>query len=267
MKLQPTRKALIVRWLLLLWVIIGVVFMYWWKVRSNVVERRDVRKEQERLDGILDEINQLYIENDELQEMWNATDKEQIAKNAEYNEIKNWYHNSAENNRGEIKRLWDEYYKDKEEGKVMSKICELSSSSPMCGDYEMLLRLKRIAWDRWVDYKLLLGIMYAESHIWANFNIHNCWSTNNWAGLKARKYDDGTMSEWFDKQYEKLNDENLNGCRLYKFDSVEEFFESLANTISLGYAKCNEDVYCIMWPYVGHESWAWVRNVYLFKAL
>lgn len=267
MRLQPTRKALIVRWLLLLWVIIGVIFMYWWKVRSNAIERRDVRKEQERLDGILDEINQLYIENDELQEMWDATDKEQIAKNAEYNEIKNWYHNSAENNRGEIKRLWDEYYKDKEEGKVMSKICELSKDSPMCGDYTMLLKLKSIAGDRWVDYKLLLGIMYAESHIWAYFNQENCRQTNNWWWVKNRKYDNGVVSEKFSEQYKNLTGKNLEGCRLYYFDTVEEFFESLANTISLGYAKCNEDVYCIMGPYVGHESGAWVRNVYLFKAL
>lgn len=267
MKLQPTRKALIIRWFLLLVIIISVIFMYWWKVRSNVIERKEIRQEQERLDWILWEINQLYIENDELQEKRDKTDKEQIAKNAEYNEIKNWFHNSAEENRWEIERLWGEYYKDKEEWKVMSKICELSENSPMCWDYTMLLKLKYVADVRDVDYKLLLGIMYAESHIWANFNIHNCWSTNNWAGLKARKYDDGTMSEWFDKQYEKLNDSNLNGCRLYKFDTVEQFFESLANTISIWYAKCNEDPYCIMKSYVGHESGAWVRNVYLFKSL
>lgn len=267
MKLQPTRKALLIWGFLLLGVIISVIFIYWWKVRSEVVERKEIKKEQERLDGILAEINDLYILNDELKNQWEETDKEQREKNKEYNDKKNWYHSSAEMNREEIKRLWDEYYKDKEEGKVMSKICELSKDSPMCGDYVMLVKLKNIADERGVDYKLLLGIMYAESHIWAYFNQENCRQTNNWWGVKNRKYDNGVVSEKFSEQYKNLTGKNLEGCRLYYFDDVYTFFESLANTISLGYAKCNEDVYCIMGPYVGHESGAWVRNVYLFKAL
>lgn len=251
-KTYQKRKPLMIYWAIALIMIIMVIFMYWWKIKSNVEEKREVK----RLDGILEEINNLYVENDDLKNQWQELEDEQ--------ERIHW---SAEENREEIRRLWNEYYKDKVDGKVMDKICELSSSSPMCGDYEMLMKLMEISEKRWVDYKLLLGIMYAESHIGANFNIHNCGSTNNWAGLKARKYDDGSMSEWFDKQYEKLNDESLNGCRLYKFDSVYDFFESLANTISIGYKKCNEDPYCIMKSYVGHESGAWVRNVYLFKSL
>ncbi len=150
--------------------------------------------------------------------------------------------------------------------KVMDKICELSPTSPMCWNYEMLNILMEIAEERDVDYKLLIWIMYAESHIWVNFNQENCRQTNNWAGLKARKYDDWIISEKFDKQYETL-DKDLSGCWLYYFEDIETFFESLSNTIWIWYKWCNEDVYCIMKSYVGHESGAWVRNVYLFKSL
>ena len=116
------------------------------------------------------------------------------------------------------------------------------------------------------DYKLLLGIMYAESHIGANFKPYKCKITNNRAWLKGRKYDDWTTSERYNVQYQSL-DLDLEWCWLYYFEDYKQFFESLANTISIGYGKCNEDVYCIMKSYVWHESGAWVRNVYLFKSL
>ncbi len=225
------------------------------KTANNIKENIQIRQEEKRLDWILEQINELYLLNEDYTNKRNELEQQQT-------EI----HNSAEENRKQITALRNEYYKDKVDGKVMNKICELSKDSPMCNDYVMLNKLKEIADKRNVDYKLLLWIMYAESHIWANFNQENCRQTNNWAWVKARKYDDGTVSEKFDKQYQSL-DKDLNGCWLYYFEDVEQFFESLANTISLWYAKCNEDPYCIMKYYVGHESWAWVRNVYLFKSL
>lgn len=225
------------------------------KLSTEYKETKAIRQEEQRLDWILEEINTLYLTNDELKKQRDELEQQQT-------EI----HNSAEENRKQIDTLWNEYYKDKVDSKVMNKICELSKDSPMCNNYTMLNKLKEIADHRNVDYKLLLGIMYAESHIGANFNKENCRQTNNWAWVKARKYDDGTVSEKFDKQYQTL-DKDLNGCWLYYFEDVETFFESLANTIWIWYKSCNEDPYCIMKYYVGHESWAWVRNVYLFKSL
>lgn len=225
------------------------------KLSTEYKETKVIRQEEQRLDWILEEINSLYIINDEYKTQWEELEAQQT-------EI----HNSAEENRKQITALRNEYYSNTEYWVVMDKICELSPNSPMCNDYVMLNKLNEIATHREVDYKLLLGIMYAESHIWYNYNKENCRQTNNWAWLKARKYDDGRISEWFDKQYETL-DKDLNGCWLYYFEDVETFFESLANTIWIWYAKCNEDPYCIMKSFVGHESWAWVRNVYLFKSL
>lgn len=225
------------------------------KTATNIKENIQTRQEEKRLDWILEQINELYLLNDEYTTKRNELEQQQTE-----------LHNSAESNREQIAILRNEYYKDKVDSKVMNKICELSPNSPMCNDYVMLNKLMEISDKRKVDYKLLLWIMYAESHIWANFNQENCRQTNNWGGVKNRKYDDWTVSEKFDIQYQSLN-LDLNGCWLYYFEDVEQFFESLANTISLWYAKCNEDPYCIMKYYVGHESWAWVRNVYLFKSL
>ena len=175
-------------------------------------------------------------------------------------------HNEAEEQRELIRYLNSQIYWSPETDKVMNKICELSNESPMCWDYQMLHDLMVIAEERNVDYKLLLWIMYAESHIGANFKPYKCKITNNRAWLKGRKYDDWTTSEWYNVQYQSL-DLDLEWCWLYYFEDYKQFFESLANTISIWYGKCNEDVYCIMKSYVWHESGAWVRNVYLFKSL
>lgn len=230
------------------WIIVIICFcLYWPRVQATVEEK----KEQIRLDGILEEINNLYIANEEITQQWNELEEQQQQ-----------LHGSAEENRAKIDELWNNYYKDSDTWNVMWVICEKAPNSPMCNNYWMLESLKKIASERGVDYKLLLGIMYAESHIWSNFNAEQCRATNNRAWLKARKYDNWKTSEWFDKQEWKID-----GCWLYNFEKVEDFFESLANTISIWYAKCNEDVYCIMRSYVWHESGAWVRNVYMFKSL
>lgn len=176
-------------------------------------------------------------------------------------------HNEADEQRELIRYYNSQIYGSPETDKVMNKICELSNESPMCWDYQMLHDLMVIAEERNIDYKLLLWIMYAESHIGANFKPYKCKVTNNRAGLKARKYNDWTVSERYDKQYQNITWVDLEWCWLYYFEDYKQFFESLANTISIWYGKCNEDVYCIMKSYVWHESGAWVRNVYLFKSL
>lgn len=219
-------------------------------------ESRAERQEQKRLDGILAEINELYIQNDDYKNQWNELEAQQEQ-----------LHGSAELNRVKINELWNEYYKDKVDTKVMDKICQLSPDSPMCWNYTMLIDLMDVANKRNVDYKLLLWIMYWESHIWVNFKPYKCSITNNWAGLKARKYDDWAVSEWYNVQYWNLTWMDLEWCWLYYFEDTHTFFESLANTIGIWYAKCNNDPYCIMNSYVWHESAAWINNVYKFYSL
>lgn len=179
-------------------------------------------------------------------------------------------HETADKKRLEVKELDKQIYWTPELVSVMDRICELSKDSPMCWDYEMLNDLKEVAEKRNVNYKILLWIMYWESHIWVNFKPYNCRVSNNWAGLKARKYDDGRLSERYNIQYQWLSNElqrELDWCWLYYFEDVHTFFESLANTIGIGYAKCNGDIYCISKSYVWHESWAWVNNVRKFLSI
>ena len=219
----------------------------------NIKDNIQTRKEEKRLDWILDEINQLYMLNDEYKVQWELLEEQQEQ-----------LHNSAEQNREQINVLWNEYYKDKDDEHVMELICTEVPNSPLCWDYVLLNKLKDIAEKRNVSYKLLLWIMYHESKLGTAWRpSEECSKSNNWAGLKARKYDDGLVSEWFDKQPNRIE-----WCWLYNFNTVEEFFESLANTISLWYRKCldrAEPVSCISAVYVGKYSQPWVDSVRKFS--
>lgn len=149
----------------------------------------------------------------------------------------------------------------------MPLICAKSPYSPMCNNQELLDKLILISTERWVDYKLLLGIMYAESHIGAAFKPNNCWVSNNRAGLKARKYNDWRVSEQFRQQYTSLTPElqnKLSWCWLYYFENTEQFFESLANTIGIWYKVCEWEASCIVSKYVWRYSENRVNNVNTF---
>lgn len=177
-------------------------------------------------------------------------------------------HKQADELREYINDLNEAIYWNEETLPVMHRICELSPESPMCNDWEMLIDLKDVAEKRGTDYRLLLGIMYGESHIWANRKPKwSCKESNNWAWLKWRKYDDWTLSKKYSEQYADLTwqiKKDLDWCYLYYFEDVHQFFESLANTIWVWYAGCKWDVYCINRSYVWHESAAWVNNVFKF---
>lgn len=229
-----------------------IIVLIFWCFRSQVQSNIEEKQEQKRIDGILAEINNLYIMNDEYK-----TQREELEKQQQS------LHGSAEDNRAEIERLWNEYYKAEDDEHVMELICKEVENSPLCWDYTLLNDLKEIAEKRNVSYKLLLGIMYHESKLWTAFAPSwECSKSNNRAWLKARKYDDGSVSEWFDKQENKIP-----WCWLYNFETVEEWFESLANTISLWYRKClerKEAVSCICNVYVGNYSQARVDSVRRF---
>ena len=223
------------------------------KTATNIRENIQTRQEEKRLDWILEQINELYLLNEDYTNKRNELEQQQTE-----------LHESAESNREQIATLRNEYYKSNDNEDIMGLICTSVPTSPMCNNYRMLDDLKRIAEERNVSYKLLLWIMYHESKLGtARSPSKECAGSNNWAWLKARKYDDGSVSEWFDKQPNRIE-----GCWLYNFETVNDFFESLANTISLWYRKCldrPEPVSCISAVYVGKYSQPRVDSVRKFS--
>ena len=106
--------------------------------------------------------------------------------------------------------------------------------------------------------------MNAESTIGKHYAKGCNASYNNWGGIKWKKLDDGT-----NVKDQKIPDEN--GCWVYKFESMEDYFISKANTLSIGYKTCftqNKETYsqvkCISFAYVGNPNIAeesWIKNV------
>ncbi len=145
---------------------------------------------------------------------------------------------------------------------LYDQICAKVPNSPICWDKELLQRIDIIGKSKWVPTRLLIWIAYAESHIGVNFNREACRNYNNFFWAKWKKHDNWKV-EWFTKDRKK----DSNGCWLYKFKSIEEWFYSLANTISIGYAGCNNSVRCLSRKYVGHpdiEEESWINRVSLF---
>ena len=256
--ISPIGILPIVFWLL---IIIGLVLMIKFSIQQDDVEYEQTTTQESEQRSI------------DFKRQKELVLQDRKSKQKEYHEYELkmiQVHKEADELRLKVKELDKQIYWTPELISVMDKICELSKDSPMCWDYEMLNDLKEVAEKRNVNYKILLWIMYWESHIWVNFKPYNCRVSNNWAGLKARKYDDWWLSEWYNIQYAWLNNDlqrELSWCWLYYFEDVHTFFESLANTIGIGYAKCNGDIYCISKSYVWHESWAWVNNVWKFLSI
>ena len=107
-----------------------------------------------------------------------------------------------------------------------------------------------------------IGIMNAESTLWTNY-AGTCDSTyNNFWGIKWRILD----------TWKQVKDQTIpqNGCYLYKFNSLEDYFGSKYNSLWKGYGSCfstDNPVWCISWQYVGkkdvHER-SWIKNVSVF---
>ena len=130
---------------------------------------------------------------------------------------------------------------------INERVCKLWQKnwkiSPLCNDWEMYDYLSWISVEHWVDMEVLIGITYAESHIWTNFApSRECSRMNNRGWLKGKKNDDGTVDK-YQLPY--------SWCRLYPFKDMKEFWDSLVNTISMGYIKwwCN-NLYCLSSRYV-----------------
>jgi len=119
---------------------------------------------------------------------------------------------------------------------IMWQICRYwrlrGEVSPLCDNRDLYQKLKGISDNRGVDFGLAVWITYAESHIWINFNPHYCDVSNNRAGKKREKYDDGSNSVRFHQQ-----DNYIPWCRVYNFESVDEFWQSHVNSLWYGYVS------------------------------
>lgn len=140
------------------------------------------------------------------------------------------------------------------------EICQKVPESPLCGDIELLRRIDSIGREKGVPTRLLIGIMFAESTLNTHFNKPACAHYNNPYWIKWRKYDTGKVV-WYTKTKGKPDE---NGCWLFRFDSIEQATYSLANTISLWYWKCKNNVVCISFAYVGNpevSEKSWVNRI------
>lgn len=144
------------------------------------------------------------------------------------------------------------------------KVCKLWQKngliSPLCDDRDQYKIIDDIAQEHNLSMEVMIGITYTESHIGTNFAPNqNCSIMNNWSWIKAKKNDDWTSNKY------KLP---YSWCWLYPFKDMKEFWESLANTISIGYVKwwCN-NLKCLSSWYVGKQwsiKWTRVNNVEYF---
>lgn len=150
------------------------------------------------------------------------------------------------------------------------KVCDVQVNSPLCKDRDLFNRLYVITEERIPNknfFPIMLGITNAESSLGLNFARNNKWgfcnNYNNWWWVKWRKTDDN----------KSVRDQKIpqsDGCWLYKFDSVEDYWISKTNTLRYGYKGCIDSstpVRCISFAYVGKRDVAepsWIRNVSIF---
>lgn len=147
-----------------------------------------------------------------------------------------------------------------------NKVCDKKSNSPICLDRKLLERLyyiteERIPWKNF--FPIMLWIINSESSLGVNFSPNTCGYTNNWWGLKWKKDDNGKSIK-----DQKIPDNN--GCWLYSFKTVEDFWISKTNTFRYGYAKCIDSLtplaciapYYVRWD--GQPKPQWVSNASIF---
>ena len=123
--------------------------------------------------------------------------------------------------------------------------------SPLCWNRDLFRISKEEFESKWVPHEIALGIMLAESHIWINYAGTCNQSWNNWWWIKWKLTDIG----WRVK--DQIIPNNWNNqpwwCWLYKFDSLQEYFRSKANTLSIWYGECfkrDNPITCISRNYV-----------------
>lgn len=147
---------------------------------------------------------------------------------------------------------------------LMSKICNTASNSKLCNNYDLLNVLKAIANNNKAPVWILLGIMAHESKFWTVYHKNNTVecreTTNNWHGSKWNN-----TAQWV-----KKTNTIWPWCWLQHYDTIEEWFTSLARTIWVGYKWClskKDPIVCISYKYVGSPTvseYTWVNHVKMF---
>jgi len=159
--------------------------------------------------------------------------------------------------------IWDD--------KMMDQICKVIihwKKSPLCNNWDLYHKAKKITENAWADWKIVIGITYAESHIGSNYagTCNSSW--NNWGWVKARVAGNGKVSR----------DQAIPNkwCWLYKFKNMEDYFVSKANIIWVNYKWCMlmktqyEKVKCISYNYVwlpNVPEQSWINNVFKLYSL
>lgn len=149
------------------------------------------------------------------------------------------------------------------------KVCDKKPSSPLC-DKETFYRLYKITEERipWKNFfPILLGITNAESSLGTAYAKNNkgwyCTWYNNLGWIKWKKTDEGKSV-----RDQKIPD--ANGCYLYKFESIDDYWISKVNTIRFWYKGClnsKAPVKCMSYAYVWNPKVAeqsWINNVSIF---
>lgn len=156
----------------------------------------------------------------------------------------------------------------KDTNSLHSRVCKLQPTSPLCTDKNLFDRLEKITKER-TDYPyafpILLGITNSESSLGINFAPQKCGVHNNWWGIKWKKDDNN-------KNIKDQPIPQADGCWLYHFDSVDDYWISKTNTFRYGYDGCFNDnpkktLECMSRYYVGEKGsvkYSWVNNASIF---
>lgn len=149
---------------------------------------------------------------------------------------------------------------------LMKRICQYWKLnwkvSPLCNNWQLYDSMKWISEAYKIPFSIALGITFAESHIWVNY-AWTCDSTyNNWWWVKWRIW-----SDW-----KAIKDQIIpqNWCWVYKFGSVEDYWQSKMRTLQK-YKSCfskDKPITCISYAYVWNANVAeqsWISRVALIS--
>lgn len=150
--------------------------------------------------------------------------------------------------------------KVKSDDEMMERICKYwqihGRTTPICNDWDLYHELKTISHSVGVEFWLMVGIAYWESHIWINFSPSaDCGLSNNRAGIKNN----------FERERNYRQ-----GCRLHQYDNIQWFWLDFAKILKRGYIdKDCKTASCISRRWVRWDGWldwkqGWINRVNLF---
>lgn len=152
----------------------------------------------------------------------------------------------------------DELVQEVMTGRTLELYNRIPNNSPL-KDEQTFLRLQKISENHNVPFWIALGITNAESSLGINYAPWCDKSYNNLWWIKWRIDDNGNA----------IKDQPIpdsNGCYLYKFKSVDDYWESKMNTL-VKYKTCftkDKPIKCISYQYVWDPNVAersWIMNV------